>query len=189
MESERMQFYFPTQVALLALVVPALLACLGAGVGNFVLHPHRPNALGALALGIAGSLVLVVVLVRTLRSGTLIASRDRVILRTVARTRRWAWSDIRSFEEEIRQVGVGAYRRRVLVIYLTDGQGHVCIELNQSPRQTPDRIADMAKRLNDMKASVSSDSGAETSSNTRQQASYTHDRRRLPSHGEADQGP
>lgn len=164
-QGERMEFYFPTQALLLAIVVPALLACLGAGVGNFVLHPHRPNALGALALGIAGSVVLAVVLVRTLRSGTLIASHDGVILRTVARTRRWACSDIRSFEEEIRLVGMNSYRRRMLVIYQADGKGYACIELNQSPRRTPDRIADMARRLNDMKASVSSVSGAETCSN------------------------
>ena len=165
-QGERMELYFATQALLLAIVVPALLACLGAGVGNFVLHPHRPNALGALALGIAGSVVLAVVLVRTLRSGTLIASHDGVILRTVARTRRCAWSDIRSFEEEIRLVGMNSYRRRMLVIYQAGGKGYACIELNQSPRRTPDRIADMARRLNGMKASVSSVSGAETCSNT-----------------------
>jgi hypothetical protein len=161
-DGERIEFYTPTQAPLLLLVVPALLACLGAGVGNFAAHPHRPNALGALSVSIAASIVLTIILIRTLRSGTLIASHGGVLVRSLARTRRWAWSDIGSFEEVERRIGAASYRRHVLLIHLADGQTYLCTELNESSNRAPSAIASLAKRLNDMQESVSRISGAQT---------------------------
>jgi len=138
-------------------------ACFGGGVGNALAHPHRPNALGALAISLAASVVLGAVLIRTVRSATLIASRTGVTVRSVARTRRWAWSDIRCFEEVVRVIGIGGYPRRTLLIHLADGQKRLLTELNESPRRAPDSIVDLTKRLNGMKESVSRVSGIGTS--------------------------
>jgi hypothetical protein len=154
-EGERVRFHVRTQAPGGVFVGVALVACLGTGVVNALAHPHRPNAPGALAISMAGSVVLGAILIRIVRSGTLIASQGGVIVRSIARTRRWAWGDIRCFEEVVRPIGVARYPRRTLLVRLADGQRHLFTELNESARRVPDSIADLAGRLNDMKESVS----------------------------------
>jgi hypothetical protein len=74
-----------------------------------------------------------------------------------------AWSDIRCFEEVVGVIGMRGYPRRTVLIHLADGQKRLLTELNESPRRAPDSIADLTKRLNGMKESVSGVSGIGTS--------------------------
>ena len=66
----------------------------------------------------------------------LVCSADGMTARGIARTRRWAWSEIANFDVAIRPVGAMAYRRKVLVVRLKGGREIVLKDQNGSPKNT-----------------------------------------------------
>jgi hypothetical protein len=67
-------------------------------------------------------LVIATAAVRSYRSATLLADDRKIIVRSLMRTRSWAWQEVDSFLAETRLVGAWVkYRRRVLGLRERDG--------------------------------------------------------------------
>lgn len=92
---------------------------------------------GELAFTSALLAVLGVVTVRAARSGTILANDDKVVVRSLIRTRSWRWDQIDRFVVETRpEGGFIKYRRRMLGIAQADGKTRWLQELTCWPATT-----------------------------------------------------
>ncbi len=153
--SDGLRFRSPAQPLVLGIFVGfVLIFCVG-GLVNVLTHPHRKDAVAeAIALSVA-TLVVAWLVVRIVRSGTLIASRQGVVVRTILRTHQWRWPDVASFEEVIRPIGATQVPRRVLRAHLVASGVRDLTELNESSKRDPDLIAELVDRLTAFKESAS----------------------------------
>jgi hypothetical protein len=89
---------------------------------------------GELAFTSALLAVLVWLGVRSSRMATLLADNDKVLVRSLIRTRSWSWDQIDIFVVETRFVGgLVKYRRRMLGIRQHDGRLRWLTELSCRP--------------------------------------------------------
>lgn len=89
---------------------------------------------GELAFTSAFLAVLVWLGVRSSRMATLLADNDKVVVRSLIRTRSWPWDQIDAFVVETRLVGgFVKYRRRMLGIRQHDGRLRWLTELSCCP--------------------------------------------------------
>lgn len=79
-------------------------------------------SVGSRVFGIICAAILAVLAYRTLRTATVVASPTRVVIRSTVRTRRFRWSEIRSFSTAIGRVGVNPLPRVVLVVQLASSE-------------------------------------------------------------------
>jgi hypothetical protein len=126
----------------------------GGGLIASIAHRHRHDALAEIvALSLATGIVAWL-LQRIMRSGTLVASQQGVMVRALLRTHRWHWPELASFEEVDRVIGANPAPRRVLRVHLTGGGSRDLTGLNDSRQQNPDTIADLVLRLTALKESA-----------------------------------
>jgi hypothetical protein len=135
-----------TPVLLGSFVTFVLAFCIGGSVGAFV-NPHESSDLAnKIGLPIATA-VVGALLFRALRSATLVATGDRLLVRSVLRTRQWRWEEVESFEEVVLPVGASGVPRRLLRVHLVGGKTKNFTELNDSRRREPDLVAELVQRL------------------------------------------
>lgn len=113
---------------------------------------HHGTQPGELAFTSALLAVIAVLIVRAVRSATILADDDKVVVRSLLRTRSWRWDQIDRFMADTRLVG--AYSRRMLGIRLTDGRTRWLTELNSRPptASRPSWVDGAAAALNDQLA-------------------------------------
>lgn len=101
-------------------------------------------------------LVIAAAAVRSYRSATLLADDRKIIVRSLMRTRSWAWQEVDCFLAETRLVGAWVkYRRRVLGLRERDGTVRWFRELNCRPAKGAKRswVDDTVAVLNRYQAS------------------------------------
>ena len=101
--------------------------------------------------------VLVWLGVRSSRMATLLADNDKVVVRSLVRTRSWPWDQIDAFVVETRLVGgFVKYRRRMLGIRQHDGRLRWLRELNCRPAngRRASWVDDAAATLNEHLATL-----------------------------------
>jgi len=101
--------------------------------------------------------VLAWLAVRSSRMATLLADEDKVVVRSLVRTRSWSWDQIDAFVVETRLVGgFVKYRRRMLGIRQHDGRLRWLTELNCRPAQgrRASWVDDAAATLNEHLATL-----------------------------------
>lgn len=149
LSSAGLRCHAPSQYPLaLYLLFPWLLAA--GGSVNALAHLGRPRGVVE-----AGGLLLIlllvsVLIVRVLRSGTLIAGPTGVTCRTILRTHRWAWSDLSRFELAEGPVGASGVPRRYLRVHLSSGNVKRLTELNASRHRDPDALSQLVELLESM---------------------------------------
>jgi hypothetical protein len=148
---EGLRFRAPAAKATL-LVYMGFVFALGAGglVGAFANPQRRDDRVEEVAL-IAALLLLGALMLRVARSATLLASRSGVVTHSLLRTRHWSWGDLASFEEVVQPIGAGGVPRRFPRAHLAAGGFRNLTELNDSRRRDPDVVAELVRRLNELK--------------------------------------
>ena len=91
------------------------------------------DRVGSAAFSAVIELALCVVIVRTWRGSTVLTDHSGVVARSILRTRRWQWEQVREFVAATRPNGMMGYRRRMLGIALVDGTTHWCTDINCGP--------------------------------------------------------
>lgn len=112
---------------------------------------------GELAFTSAFLAVLVWLGVRSSRMATLLADNDKVVVRSLIRTRSWPWDQIDAFVVETRLVGgFVKYRRRMLGIRQHDGRLRWLTELSCCPAKgrRASWVDDAAATLNEHLATL-----------------------------------
>jgi hypothetical protein len=106
---------------------------------------------GEMAFTSAFLAVIAVLMVRAVRSGTILADDSKVVVRSLLRTRSWRWDRIDRFVVDTRLVGgFIKYRRRMLGIREAGGKTRWLAELNCRPatQQRRSWVDDAADALN-----------------------------------------
>lgn len=118
---------FDNRVAQIALgVFSALIALIGlAGL-------TEPSSRGTGALFLVAGVFFIV---RSLRSSAVVLYESGVSTRSIARTRRYAFSELRGVDVAVGRTGLTGFGREHLVLHLADGQDVAFKELSCPPPQ------------------------------------------------------
>jgi hypothetical protein len=116
----------------------------------FVVQAFNPGNGGAglTVLASASAVVSAVLTVRGARCATIIARDTGAEYRALARTRRWTWPQVETFEARDSREGMMQYRRRVLFVQERQGQVRKLQEINAAASRRPNPIDEIADRLN-----------------------------------------
>ena len=148
---EGLRFRAPAGQAVLLVFMGFVFALSVGGLVSAFNHPQRHDDLAEKVALIVVVLVLGVVLLRIARSATLVASRSGVVVHSLLRTRRWSWDELASFEEIVGPIGVNSVPRRFLRAHFVNGGFRNLTEINDSRRRELDFVAELARRLNELK--------------------------------------
>ena len=133
-------------------VVAALL------LGDPFIHKGGHDRTGLMIASGVIEVVMVIVIVRAWRGSTVIADTNGVIARSIPRTRRWRWNEVREFAAVIRPIGAMGYKRTTLAIVLADGRKHWCTDINCRPARDDQTtwIDEVVPKLNACRPDASS---------------------------------
>jgi hypothetical protein len=127
---------------------------LGACVSAFT-HPHRHDVFAEkVALLPVTAILGWWLFFQIVRSGALIASPSGIVVRCLIKTHRLPWKDLDRFEEMVLPIAVSRVPRRFLRVHFPSGRFRDFAELNDSRRRNPDLVAEMVRRLSEMKKSA-----------------------------------
>ncbi len=137
-----------------AQVVGALCAALFALIGlSMVVAPAGSSTR---LYGACFTLLSVLLAVQALRSSCVVVDDSAVVTRSIVRTRRYLFVELRGVDVAVGRTGFNGFGREFLVLHLSDGRDVVFKELNCKPSKEPGEAsvvtrasACIAERLSD----------------------------------------